>query len=60
MQIEFQIGTVVQLKSGGPKMTIAGHSAKYENYLVCQFFAAEELKTLHVSPNVLKKVVDKE
>ncbi|WP_181309067.1 YodC family protein [Rufibacter sp. XAAS-G3-1] len=69
--MDFNIGDVVELKSGGPKMTIqkiVGKSTdKMENFalktaghsdgdLVCQWFINNKLETNIFKPETLKKI----
>ncbi len=42
---EFKEGMVVQLKSGGPKMTVVGLSPEYEKSIVCEWFVEKEVKS---------------
>ena len=41
----FKIGDIVQLKSGGPKMTIREYTSTDENYVSCQWFAGNKLES---------------
>ena len=52
---EFKIGQVVQLRSGGPKMTI--HSLVSDGDVVCQWFEGNEVHERNFPDEVLKKVV---
>ena len=48
---EFGKGMVVQLKSGGPEMTVA---AIDKNGVFCNWFADNEVKSEYFSPETLK------
>lgn len=46
MAAAFQVGDIVQLKSGGPAMTV--HSVPdgpYDNFYYCQWFAGKKLES---------------
>lgn len=51
---EFKPGEVVQLKSGGPLMTITGRRAN-DGRQHCFYFADNELKEVFVEPAALSK-----
>jgi uncharacterized protein YodC (DUF2158 family) len=53
MNETFKIGDTVELKSGGPKMTVAG-PAFYGNALVCQWFDGTKLSSGEFPPSSLK------
>jgi uncharacterized protein YodC (DUF2158 family) len=53
---DFEIGQVVQLRSGGPKMTV--HSLVSDGDVVCQWFEANEVHEENFPKEVLKKVVE--
>lgn len=55
MANELKEGAVVQLKSGGPNMTIGKFSNTKQQY-VCNWFAGDELKGGFFSASVLKLV----
>jgi len=38
----FEIGSIVKLKSGGPKMTITGHLSA-ENSVSCTWFSSDKI-----------------
>lgn len=57
----FKIGDIVQLKSGGPKMTVVPSSppiftlnAEEAEEIKCQWFAGSNLKFGFFDPNALK------
>ena len=52
---DFEIGQVVQLRSGGPKMTI--HSLVSDGDVVCQWFEGNDVHERNFPNEVLKKVV---
>ncbi len=56
----FEVGEIVQLKSGGPKMTIAGVDTTSANTpakrgIYCQWFAGKKLEEGYFKPESLKK-----
>lgn len=52
----FSVGDIVQLKSGGPEMTVQTiPDTAYGNYK-CQWFAGKKLESGHFPPNSLKSV----
>jgi uncharacterized protein YodC (DUF2158 family) len=51
---DFEIGDVVQLRSGGPKMTV--HSLVSDGNVVCQWFEGNEVHEGHFPKEALKKV----
>ena len=53
----FKVGDVVQLKSGGPKMTVLSKYQDDENEFVCTYFYKNEMKKDIFNYSVLKKVV---
>jgi uncharacterized protein YodC (DUF2158 family) len=53
---DFEIGDVVQLRSGGPKMTV--HSLVSDGDVVCQWFEGNEVHEENFPKEVLKKVED--
>jgi uncharacterized protein YodC (DUF2158 family) len=50
---DFEIGDVVQLRSGGPKMTI--HSLASDGDVACQWFEGNEVHEGDFSNKVLRK-----
>ncbi len=53
---EFTAGEVVQLKSGGEKMTIKNIGFPYEDQIQCEWFFKQELKRENFFPSMLIKV----
>jgi uncharacterized protein YodC (DUF2158 family) len=53
MANRFGTGETVQLKSGGPVMTVVGINAFSQN-LVCKWFAGKTLKQSEFHPQMLK------
>jgi uncharacterized protein YodC (DUF2158 family) len=51
---EFEIGAVVQLRSGGPKMTV--HSLVSDGDVVCKWFESNEVHEEKFPKEALKKV----
>lgn len=41
---QFKTGDIVQLKSGGPKMTVREPSSSREGVIYCQWFAGSKLE----------------
>lgn len=58
----FKEGEIVQLKSGGPKMTVKSVSAMgiKKDELFCQWFAGSKLNTGYFTQESLIKVVEVE
>jgi uncharacterized protein YodC (DUF2158 family) len=60
---EFQIGDVVQLKSGGPKMTIHGpgnrNVGEHETHYLCTWFKEDEPQFQAFRKDALMKFEDK-
>jgi len=52
---QFQPGDVVQLKSGGPPMTVCSIS-KEDGQVWCNWFVQDDKKQTHFHPEVLVKV----
>ncbi|MDN8559321.1 YodC family protein [Citrobacter werkmanii] len=57
MTDKFKGGEVVQLKSGGPVMTVSHYSASSETY-VCQWFDKNDLKASKFPENSLELYVE--
>jgi uncharacterized protein YodC (DUF2158 family) len=62
---ELQIGDIVQLKSGGPKMTVHEPSAtrvgpRSAGLVCCQWFAGSKLEEGFFPANALNKVIETE
>ena len=49
-------GDIVQLKSGGPKMTLGNQHSSTNNTYSCYWFDGTELKTANLNPRVLVKI----
>jgi uncharacterized protein YodC (DUF2158 family) len=41
---QFEIGTIVKLKSGGPDMAIKGSGNTSGTHVICQWFAGKKLE----------------
>lgn len=59
MTLKFQPGTVVQLKSGGPLMTVAVFSETYGQYF-CEWFDKSETKNGYFYETSLKEYFPEE
>jgi uncharacterized protein YodC (DUF2158 family) len=55
---KFKEGDIVQLKSGGPKMTVTGFSTS--GYLYCKWFAGSKLQDGSFNPESLEAVKEEE
>ena len=55
---KFTPGTIVRLKSGGPKMTV-GSEATPGNYVNCQWFRGKELMSGQFAVDAIKPVKGK-
>ena len=53
---DFEIGHVVQLRSGGPKMTV--HSLISDEEVHCQWFEGQEIHEENFPKVLVKKVVE--
>lgn len=61
---KFKIGDVVCLKSGGPDMTVSefgempdftiGGKETFNGYVVCQWFAKDDIKQAHFHQDILE------
>ncbi len=56
---EFEVGDVVRLKSGGPKMTIQSFRAPHEDYF-CKWFAGKKMKSGYFDKATFKKVKEED
>ena len=54
---EFKKGDVVQLKSGGEKMTIKNIGFPHDDQIQCQWFSGKEIKIENFHPTMLTKVL---
>lgn len=54
MKTEFHAGDLVQLKSGGPIMTVVENS--HDGRYFCQWFAGKKLEAGHFNASTLAKV----
>lgn len=52
---EFSVGDIVQLKSGGPKMSVNGVSGDGESIL-CKWFTGSKLSQGYFAPETLMKL----
>ena len=43
-EAKYKVGDVVQLKSGGPSMTVEGYR-DYDGHVICQWFAGNKLQS---------------
>jgi uncharacterized protein YodC (DUF2158 family) len=50
---DFEVGHVVQLRTGGPKMTV--HSLDSDNDVLCQWFEGREMHEENFPNEVVKK-----
>ncbi|MGC0822498.1 DUF2158 domain-containing protein [Pantoea agglomerans] len=55
MASKFANGTVVQLKSGGPLMTVSYYKPD-SNEHICMWFKDSEVKSSYFEPEVLREV----
>lgn len=51
---KIKVGDIVELKSGGPPMTV--HSAPANGKIICYFFDSGELKKEEINKLALKKI----
>ena len=58
MAKRFKTGDIVQLKSGGPKMTVEGYDAINGRLVQCQWFAGSKLSDGYFEEDVLQPVTD--
>jgi uncharacterized protein YodC (DUF2158 family) len=56
MSEKLKPGDKVQLKSGGPAMTLVGYHNERPNQVLCQWFKDTDLKSGVFNPNSLEKV----
>lgn len=55
---DFQEGDIVQLKSGGPKMTVGGYMSGTSSSVSCTWFVKETPQHKYFNEKALKKVED--
>lgn len=55
----FNKGDIVQLKSGGPKMTVHDYQTHSGHYVV-KWFAGSKMETSSVSPDALQLAAESE
>lgn len=55
-QANFNIGDIVQLKSGGPEMTVQTIPDTHSKLYRCQWFAGKKLESGNFPPDSLKPV----
>lgn len=53
---EFEVGSIVKLKSGGPEMTVQ-YKESDPTYYRCQWFAGKKLENGRFPPESLERVV---
>jgi uncharacterized protein YodC (DUF2158 family) len=58
MALKFKIGDIVQLKSGGPEMTVQGVPGSTTSSYRCQWFAGKKLESGTFQEESLKTVPD--
>lgn len=56
MSTSFKVGDIVQLKSGGPEMTVQTLPSTHNQYYTCQWFAGKKLESGHFKEESLKPV----
>jgi uncharacterized protein YodC (DUF2158 family) len=56
MADKFKVGDIVQLKSGGPEMTVNQGPVSYRDAYHCQWFAGKKLESGDFPENSLKPV----
>lgn len=54
MASEFKVGDIIQLKSGGPKMTVQSLPDVRGGYIRCQWFAGSKLESGAFPPDSLE------
>ncbi|GLS42925.1 YodC family protein [Methylobacterium brachythecii] len=57
MANNFKVGELVQLKSGGPKMTV---NALYNNYVECAWFTGSKANKANFQPDSLQYFKEEE
>jgi uncharacterized protein YodC (DUF2158 family) len=56
MSISFKVGDIVQLKSGGPEMTVRTTPTTHNDHYNCQWFAGKKLESGHFPADSLQQV----
>jgi len=56
MSTSFKVGDIVQLKSGGPEMTVQTVPTTHSHYYNCQWFAGKKLESGHFPADSLQPV----
>lgn len=56
MSTSFKVGDIVQLKSGGPEMTVQRIPTTHNHYYDCQWFAVKKLESGHFPADSLQPV----
>ncbi len=59
MANKFKVGDVVQLKSGGPDMTVNDVPGSYAEYYHCQWFAGKKLESGNFPENSIQPAAGK-
>lgn len=54
MAAQFKVGDIVQLKSGGPLMTVRSTPTVHSHFYTCQWFAGKKLESGTFSPESLQ------
>lgn len=54
--VSFKVGDIVQLKSGGPEMTVKAVPSTHRPYYSCQWFAGKKLEAGDFPADSLKLV----
>lgn len=56
MSTTFKVGDIVQLKSGGPEMTIQRLPSQHSSNYTCQWFAGKKLESGHFEEDSLQSL----
>jgi len=56
MTEQFEVGDVVQLKSGGPRMTVVGADKPTPDEVHCAWFAKERMERAAFPPDALASI----
>ena len=57
---EFKKGMIVQLKSGGPKMTVVKIDPKFEGSIGCEWFSGSKCESSSFIPESLKIIKEEQ